>query len=450
MDPHDQPTSRFGVPSSGQDAPPSAAPPLDATAVFGIDPAPAPPPAEPDAWPPATWPSPASWAAPTPAPAPPSAWGPPTMPPAAPPATWGASAAYPATPYPSAPPGASPYPVAPTAAPVVDPYAPSAPPPFGAHAYAPSPWSPPTGTQQPAAPAPWGSQWPPPPPGHGWGGHPVPAPPPRRGGGVVAAVAIVALLCAAALVAGAALVAPGGADQTAVVRGVGPQAQGTDPSAAPSPGPDGRLAPPVAVPAEDPRHAFIETEADGDPAAWDPCEPIEIVVNDRLAPPGAEEILDEAIAQVEAATGLVFVDQGPTDEPPPGVDDRPDRDPARYGEDWSPVLISWTDVAEDPDLEGAAGLASPYPVQAPSGEIVFVTGYVSMAGDYAADLIRLGRRDDVVGVMMHELGHLVGLDHVDDRTQVMTDDPESTPTEWGAGDLYALSQVGRGECEPDI
>lgn len=47
---------------------------------------------------------------------------------------------------------------------------------------------------------------------------------------------------------------------------------------------------------------------------------------------------------------------------------------------------------------------------------------------------------------MHELGHLVGLDHVADGRQVMAPIAPNfvnrSPA-WGAGDLAGLSQVGR-------
>jgi hypothetical protein len=266
----------------------------------------------------------------------------------------------------------------------------------------------------------------------------------------VLGVAVVALVCVVAVVALAAVVVPDRTSDSARVMGTAPTAPAPTAATDPVTGEPVRLAPAPPVPALDPRHSFIQTEPDGDPIAGDPCEPIRYVVNDRLAPDGAMGILEQAITNVEAATGLVFEDLGPTDEPPPGTDERPDRDPARYGDDWSPVLISWTDVMEDPDLDGAAGLARPVPVAADSGELVIVTGYVEMAGDYAQDLIDLGRSDDVLSVMMHELGHLVGLGHVEDPSQVMTDDPNSTPSEWGAGDLYALAQAGRGECEPGL
>jgi len=214
---------------------------------------------------------------------------------------------------------------------------------------------------------------------------------------------------------------------------------------------DGRPAPAPPVPTGDGPHAFIELEPDGDPITWDPCDAIHFVVNDERAPEGADAILAEAVAEVEAGTGLDLVDDGATDETAPiGDTERPDSDPARYGDGWSPVLIHWTDAAADPALEGAAGVAQPSWRRAASGEQVYVTGRVEMAGDHAAALIAQGRRDDVVGIMMHELGHLVGLGHVEPSDQVMTDDPESTPRQWGAGDLVGLAAVGRGECEPDV
>lgn len=311
--------------------------------------------------------------------------------------------------------------------------APAAPPPV----WPPTAWGP--GPQAWGAAPAWG-----PAPGGGGPGWPAPAPPPSSRGGLWAALAASVVLALAAVAFLAVAVVASGEDEPAA-------AVVAPPASAPTPGPDGRLAPPPPIPTTDGPHSFVDLEPDGDPVAWDPCDPIPYVVNPRLAPEGADGILHEAIAEVEAATGLVFVDEGTTDEVVPvGDQGRADTDPARYGDGWSPVLISWTDAEASPDLEGNAGLALPSWQEAASGERVYVTGYIEMAGDYAAGLLAQGQRDDVVGIMMHELGHLVGLGHVDPADQVMTDDPSSTPREWGAGDLAGLAAVGRGECEPDV
>ena len=44
--------------------------------------------------------------------------------------------------------------------------------------------------------------------------------------------------------------------------------------------------------------------------------------------------------------------------------------------------------------------------------------------------------------LLHELGHIVGLDHVDDPAQVMHHLPGSGPVEWGDGDREGLAAVG--------
>jgi hypothetical protein len=301
---------------------------------------------------------------------------------------------------------------------------------------APAAWSPPAWSPPPGGPPGYGPApgWPPP-------GAPVP-PSAGSGGGLWAlfAVLTVVALAAVAFMVVAVAVTVGDDD---------PDTRGSDPVAAEEAG--RRLAPEPPIPATDGPHAFFHVEPDGDPVAWDPCDPIRYVVNDARAPEGAMEILDEAIALVEQATGLVFVDEGATDETVPvGDEDRPDSDPGRYGDGWSPVLISWTDAMAEPELDGAAGLASPRWREAASGERVYVTGYVELAGDVAARLIARGGRDDVLGIMMHELGHLVGLQHVAPADHVMTDDPRSTPSVWASGDLVGLAAVGRGECEPDV
>lgn len=53
--------------------------------------------------------------------------------------------------------------------------------------------------------------------------------------------------------------------------------------------------------------------------------------------------------------------------------------------------------------------------------------------------------------MQHELGHLVGLDHVADPTQLMySEGGPSQASDWGNGDLAGLNQLGSGGCFPDL
>ena len=48
-------------------------------------------------------------------------------------------------------------------------------------------------------------------------------------------------------------------------------------------------------------------------------------------------------------------------------------------------------------------------------------------------------------IIMHELGHVVGLDHVDDPDQLMF--PRTTGRlDWGAGDRRGLAAMGAGLC----
>ena len=264
-------------------------------------------------------------------------------------------------------------------------------------------------------------------------------------------VVVVAVLVAAGLAGLTSRVDDGDPAVDAVGPGERPPAATS--TTTPAPAPPGRRAPAVPLPAAVGPHLYGATEADADPVTWDPCAPIRFVVNSRLAPPGAPEILAEAMARVTAATGLVFADVGPSDEPPPVGPTRPRRDPARYGEGWSPVLISWTDQTEVPELVELDGLAwvQPAPVPGREGEATYVSGNVELDVRAVAALLSRGDRAPVVALVMHELGHIVGLAHVPDGTEVMTGDPGGVVAlDWGPGDRYGLAALGHGECGPDL
>ena len=51
----------------------------------------------------------------------------------------------------------------------------------------------------------------------------------------------------------------------------------------------------------------------------------------------------------------------------------------------------------------------------------------------------------VRAVVLHELGHVVGLAHVDDARELMYRDNVGQ-TSFGSGDLAGLAALGRGRC----
>jgi hypothetical protein len=214
---------------------------------------------------------------------------------------------------------------------------------------------------------------------------------------------------------------------------------------APQPLGGGRLAPIVPVGGAPPadEYAFMETQpGTGEPVRFDPCRPIHYVVREHGMGPEAVDVVHDAVARVSAATGLVFVYDGLTDEAP-----SPNRDArGRDGSGYAPVLVAWTDPSEVPRLEDTiAGVGGPTSVRGPDGRRTFVTGEVSLDGPQLAPELTVLERWSVTAVVMHELGHLVGADHPADASQLMAAEHRGQ-RDWGDGDRYALAVLGQGRC----
>lgn len=225
----------------------------------------------------------------------------------------------------------------------------------------------------------------------------------------------------------------------------------------PPPGRDEQSAPLGSPPAGAPTHAvegagfrFLSHQTGKTtPVTWSPCRPVRYVIRPLYEPVGGAGAIASALAELGHATGLKFVDAGTTTEGP--TDDRAAYLPARYGKRWAPVLIVWASTAEVPDFGiDVAGEAGPYPMPTPDGGRTYVSGTVSLDPRKFTEIVASDGYPTAKVVILHELGHLVGLAHVTDPNQVMFPRVSARVTTYGPGDLDGLAALGRGRCEPDV
>jgi len=205
-------------------------------------------------------------------------------------------------------------------------------------------------------------------------------------------------------------------------------------------------------------HAFLEQLPDGTPYRWDPCRPIHYVVNPANEPAGAGPVIREAIQRVADATGIRFVDDGTTietaDQQIGTVFQTNMPDEPR----WLPVLIAF--VPRDhfdflADTRKALAFGEPHRGEGDEAH-TYVSGLVVI--DASEELpVGFTSRFSLGPVLMHELGHVMGLGHVSAGDELMWSPnvaghdrlPDLSQTDWGPGDLEGLRLVGRSAgCGP--
>ena len=196
-------------------------------------------------------------------------------------------------------------------------------------------------------------------------------------------------------------------------------------------------------------YKFLATNDDGSPVGYSPCRPLHYVVNAALAPPGAGRLVEDSIRTISEATGITFINDGPTSEA-----SSPTRAPyqkERYGDRWAPLLIAWTTPEQAPQLKGPViGTGGSTHFSFGDGPKSFVTGSLELdAPQIAEDLDRAEGAAYATAVILHELGHVMGLEHVDDPAQLMY--PEiGSPDGLAAGDLNGLYELGHAQCRKDL
>ncbi|MDP9406563.1 MAG: matrixin family metalloprotease [Actinomycetota bacterium] len=197
---------------------------------------------------------------------------------------------------------------------------------------------------------------------------------------------------------------------------------------------------PADVPAGPPYRLY--RNPDGSPVRFDPCRPLRVRLN---APSSAAEAdAREALDRLAAVSGLAFSLEGRTEFVP----SRAERTLA-----GTELVIAWAPPAGAPggsDLLGADQLGTggwTSQGQRSDGGVVWrATG-----GFAVLDVTRDAQLDPGFGpgltrgaLLLHEIAHALGVDHVDDPSQLMSPrlQRRETPVALGAGDLAALRAVG--------
>lgn len=167
--------------------------------------------------------------------------------------------------------------------------------------------------------------------------------------------------------------------------------------------------------------------SNGEPVTW-PCGPIGYRVALENAPEGANELAAEATARISVASGYQF--RG----------DPPLRRIAEHEAPYGGITIAWLPRTQFPDRDprtigygGANWIGTKY-----------ANGYVDVLAEWpGAHQVDFSARG-VGRLLLHELGHALGLDHIDDPRAVMYHVNQGV-SEWSPAEQEALQYL-KQEC----
>ena len=223
----------------------------------------------------------------------------------------------------------------------------------------------------------------------------------------------------------------------AVASTVSPLVLAPPPPAPPAP----VVTPPAPTGAGSASAYVLNRYSDGTVFRWNPCAPIDYRVNTTYAPAGALADVQATMAAITAAGGVSFRYLGQT----AGLPQRAWQNTWPAGE--APLVIAWgrplgqagaSDFLTGGGVVGQGG----WTARGGSGSALqIVNGFVILDATWT----NLGQGFGTGGqgqVLLHEVGHAMGLGHAPEAAQMMFASVTGKAGGYGAGDVAGLQAVG--------